>query len=76
MRRFVVSNVEGSIPLSISGVRFSNRAFTAISYPRYLFGGSSGVVGVRYRAPSSWRGGRSQTRMYILNNDPANPSTP
>jgi secreted trypsin-like serine protease len=73
VRRFVVSNVEGSIPLSISGVRFSNRAFTAISYPRYLFGGSSGVVGVRYRAPSSWRGGRSQARMYILNNDPANP---
>jgi secreted trypsin-like serine protease len=73
VRRFVVSNDLGGIPLSISGVRFSNRAFTAISYPRYLFGGSSGLVSVRYRAPSSWRSGRSQARMYILNNDPANP---
>lgn len=73
IRRFVISNGTGAIPLSISGIRFSNRAFTAASTPTYVFSGGSAVVTVRYRAPYSWRGGRSQSRMSILNNDPTKP---
>jgi hypothetical protein len=73
VKRYAVSNNDGEIPLGISGIRFSNRAFTALSYPKYLFRGGSGVVRVRYRAPNSRRGGQTQTRMSILNNDPARP---
>lgn len=73
VRRFAVINNEGGIPLAISGIRFSNRAFTALSYPKYVFRGGSGLITVRYRAPGFPRGGQSQTRMSILNNDPAKP---
>lgn len=73
VRRFSVSTGGEGIPLAVTGIRFSNPAFSARFYPRYLLPGELGIVGVRYRAPVSWHGGRSQTRMTILNNDPANP---
>jgi len=70
VRQFSISNAPGSLPLSLPVARTTGRAFNVRSTPPYLFGGSSGTISVSYRAPVSFRNGKSKTLLSIRTNDP------
>ena len=70
VRQFSISNAPGSLPLSIPFARTSGRSFSVRSSPRYLLGGSTGTITVGYRAPFSFRSGKSRSILSIRTNDP------
>jgi secreted trypsin-like serine protease len=70
VRQFSISNASGSLPLSVPFARTSGKSFSVRSSPPYVMGGSSGVISVAYRAPFSYRRGRSKTVLSIRTNDP------
>jgi len=70
VRQFSIANAPGSLPLSLPATRTSGRAFRLRSSPPYLFGGSTGTISLSYRAPVSFRNGKSKSLLSIRTNDP------
>jgi trypsin len=70
VRQFSISNEAGSLPLSLPVTRTSGKAFNVRSSPPYLFGGATGTITVSYRAPISFRNGKSKTFLSVRTNDP------
>lgn len=70
VRQFSISNAAGSLPLSLPITRTSGKAFNVRSSPPYLFGGTTGTINVSYRAPVSFRNGKSRTFLSVRTNDP------
>lgn len=70
VRQFSISNAAGSLPLSLPITRTSGKAFNVRSSPPYLFGGTTGTITVSYRAPVSFRNGKSKTFLSVRTNDP------
>jgi V8-like Glu-specific endopeptidase len=73
IRSYTLSNENGDIPLSVNGVRASNRSFHVMGAPKYLLTGATGTITVRYRAPFAFRRGTSKATVSILTNDPVTP---
>lgn len=70
VRQFSISNAAGSLPLSLPMTRTSGKTFKVRSSPPYLFGGTTGTISVSYRAPVSFRNGKSRTFLSVRTNDP------
>jgi len=73
IRFFNLANAAGATPLSVTGARSSNGEFSIVSRPPYVFGGRSGQLWVRYRAPRNFRSGISRSVISFTSNDPAKP---
>lgn len=70
VRQFSIFNAAGSLPLSLPMTRTSGKTFKVRSSPPYLFGGTTGTISVSYRAPVSFRNGKSRTFLSVRTNDP------
>lgn len=73
-RRFGLSNLNGTFPLSVEKAVSTSRNFS-LSAPPYVLAGESGVVSLRFRAPFTFRrNARSLSRVTLRLNDPGNPA--
>lgn len=72
-RSFAISNVGGTMPLSVLSITSDLQDFEVLSRPTYVLEGSTASFTIRYRAPYLRRKGVSNGIIRVDTNDPADP---